>query len=123
MSLLMSPNIPSGNRALLKLIFSGGVPKYADGSGRIEGDAVTLEANATEANFSNKKLGVPGAVIIAAWLSSGKDKGALLTFTFSGDYSSEPVTMETTMTEADFSGKRLGASGGMMVAAFLPKCQ
>jgi hypothetical protein len=31
--------------------------------------------------------------------------------------------METTMTEADFSGKDLGVSGGMMVAAFLPKCQ
>jgi hypothetical protein len=52
------------------------------------------------------------------------DNGALSTFTFSGDWSSsEPVTMETTMTEADFSGKELGVSGGMMVAAFLPKCQ
>jgi hypothetical protein len=51
------------------------------------------------------------------------DNGALLMFTFSGDDSSEPVTMETTMTEADFSGKELGASGGMMIAAFLPKCQ
>jgi hypothetical protein len=52
------------------------------------------------------------------------DNRALSTFTFSGDCSrSEPVTMETTMTEADFSGKELGVSGGMMVAAFLPKCQ
>jgi hypothetical protein len=52
------------------------------------------------------------------------DMGALSTFTFSGDYSSsQPITMETTMTEADFSGKELGVSGGMMVAAFLPKCQ
>jgi hypothetical protein len=50
--------------------------------------------------------------------------GAILKFTFSGDYdSSEPVTMEITMTEADFSEKGLGVSGGMMVAAFLPKCQ
>ena len=49
--------------------------------------------------------------------------GALSTFTFSGDYDSGPFTMETTMTEADFSGKKLGVSGGMMVAAFLPKCQ
>jgi hypothetical protein len=31
----------------------------------------------TEANFSSKKLGVPGAIIISAWLSSGKDKGTL----------------------------------------------
>jgi hypothetical protein len=53
-----------------------------------------------------------------------KDMRALSTFTFSGDYSSsQPVTMETTMTEADFSGKDLGVSGSMMVAAFLPKCQ
>jgi hypothetical protein len=54
-----------------------------------------------------------------------KAKGVLLSmFTFSGDYSSSQfVTMETTMTEADFSGKELGVSGGMMVAAFLPKCQ
>jgi hypothetical protein len=52
------------------------------------------------------------------------DMGALSTFTFSGDdNSSKPVTMETTMTEANFSGKQLGVSGGMMVAAFLPKCQ
>ena len=52
------------------------------------------------------------------------DNRALSTFTFSGDWnSSKPVTMETTMTEADFSGKMLGVSGGMMVAAFLPKCQ
>jgi hypothetical protein len=52
------------------------------------------------------------------------DSGALSTFTFSGDYHySKPFTMETTMTEADFSGKALGASGCMMVAAFLPKCQ
>jgi hypothetical protein len=52
------------------------------------------------------------------------DMRALSTFTFSGDYnSSKPVTMETTITEADFSRKGLGVSGGMLVAAFLPKCQ
>ena len=52
------------------------------------------------------------------------DNGAMSKFTFSGDYSdSKPVTMTTTMTEADFSGKALGVSGSMMVAAFLPKCQ
>jgi hypothetical protein len=52
------------------------------------------------------------------------DNGAMSKFTFSGDYSdSKPVTMTTTMTEADFSGKALGVSGSMMVATFLPKCQ
>ena len=33
------------------------------------------------------------------------------------------VTMESSMTEADISGKMLGASGAMIVAAFLPKCR
>jgi hypothetical protein len=46
--------------------------------------------------------GAGGAVMLAAEV----DNGALSTFTFSGDYSSsKPVTMETTMTEADFSGQ------------------
>ena len=33
------------------------------------------------------------------------------------------VTMESSMTKADISGKMLGASGAMIVAAFLPKCR
>jgi hypothetical protein len=62
-----------------------------------------------------------GIISIAKAISNMR---ALSTFTFSGDCSSsQPVTMETTMTEADFSGKKLCVSGGMMVAAFLPKCQ
>jgi hypothetical protein len=57
-------------------------------------------------------------------LISTQDNGAISKFIFSGDESwSTPVTMETTMTEADFSNKTLGVSGGMLVAAFLPKCQ
>jgi hypothetical protein len=61
---------------------------------------------------------------ITALANAIPDMGALSSFTFSGDYSSsKPVTMETTMTKADYSGKALGVSGGMMVAAFLPKCQ
>ena len=52
--------------------------------------------------------------------------GALEKFTFSGmvgNSEGPPVTIETSMTEADFSGKILGASGGIMLAAFLPKCR
>ena len=48
--------------------------------------------------------------------------GAILKFTFSGNDDSKSVTMETTMAVADFSGKGLGVSGAIMVAAFLPKC-
>jgi Leucine-rich repeat (LRR) protein len=51
-----------------------------------------------------------------------KDNGAMSTFTFSGYSSDEPVTMETSMTEADLSGKGLGSSGAIMLSAFLPKC-
>jgi hypothetical protein len=49
-------------------------------------------------------------------LSAGlKANQTLSKFTFSGDYStSKPATMETSMTVADFSGKSLGVSGGMM---------
>jgi hypothetical protein len=80
----------------------------------------------TELDFSKTPDGhnhAGDAVLIANDISEMR---ALSTFTFSGDYTgnrSKPVTMETTMTEADFSGKGLGASGGMMIAAFLPKCQ
>jgi hypothetical protein len=88
--------------ALLKLIFSGGVPKYSDGSGWIEGDVASLEAGATAVNFSDKKLGVPGAVIIAAWLSSKKDKGA--------------------MTSLSLASNGLGVEGAKIIAAVLPKC-
>ena len=49
---------------------------------------------------------------------------ALVKFTFSGDeYDSKPVTIESSMTEANFSGKLLQASGAIMLAAFLPKCR
>jgi hypothetical protein len=80
-----------------------------------------LSRDETELDFSGQYLGAGDVVLITNDIS---DMRALLTFTFSGDYSSsQPVTMETTMTEADFSGKELCVSGGMMVAAFLPKCQ
>jgi hypothetical protein len=46
-----------------------------------------------------------------------------LQFTFSGDFGySRLVAMEISMTEGDFSGKGLGASGAIMLSAFLQKC-
>jgi hypothetical protein len=59
------------------------------------------------------------------------DNRAISKFTFSGDRIESksvlhdnfvPVTMETSMTEADFSGKNLGNSGAILLSAFLPKC-
>jgi hypothetical protein len=86
-----------------------------------EWEPAVLEVGMTEADFSNKNLGVGGAIIISAWISH-KDKGTLAKLIFSGADSSKSVTMETTMTVADFSEKGLGASGGIMLSAFLPKC-
>jgi hypothetical protein len=48
--------------------------------------------------------------------------GALSQFIFSGDENDNTFTMQTSMTDADFSGQGLGVSGAIMVAAFLPKC-
>jgi hypothetical protein len=58
-------------------------------------------------------------------LSTGlKANQTLSKFTFSGDYiTSKPATMETSMTEMDFSRKDLGVSGATLLSAFLPKCK
>ena len=58
-----------------------------------------------------------GAIALADAI---KNNGALDSITF-GD--KEAATMKTDMTQADLSGKELGASGAIIVAAFLPKCQ
>ena len=51
------------------------------------------------------------------------DMGPLYKLTFCGcdQYGSEgePVTIDTTMTEADFSGKHLSATGAQILAAFM----
>ena len=44
------------------------------------------------------------------------DSGALASMTF-GD--KKPVTINTTMTEADFSGAELGVPGAIILAAWL----
>ena len=57
---------------------------------------------------------------IIALADSVKNNGALETITF-GD--KQAVTMKADMTKANLSGKKLGVSGAIIVAAFLPKCQ
>ena len=95
------------NRTLSALIFGDGM-----------GEPATLEVGMTEADFSNKNLGMGGVIIISAWITH-KDKGAMASFTF-GDR--QAVTMTTTMTEMDFSRKGLGVSEAILISAFLPKC-
>jgi hypothetical protein len=100
---------------------------WADGGRAL---AVGLIGNQmiTELNISNNNLGkkskykndTSGIIAIADAIP---DMGAISQFTFSGDDEySKPVTMEISLTEADFSGKGLGTSGAIMAAAFLPKC-
>jgi hypothetical protein len=53
-----------------------------------------------------------------------KDMGSLSSLTFCGfdeysDREGDAATINTTMTEADFSGKKLGAAGAQILAAFM----
>ena len=52
----------SANGALSKMTFTG------NGDNGDDGDPVTVETGMTEADFSNKKLGPAGAIILAAWI-------------------------------------------------------
>ena len=80
-------------------------------------DALKANLSLTQLNLANNNINRNDAKIIAPAISANR---ALTTITF-GD--NEAVTMNTSMTEADFSGKYLEASGAIIVAAFLPKCQ
>ena len=70
--------------ALAKLIFGGDT--YTTGFGRnkkeITPESATLEVGMTEADLSNKNLGIGGAIIVGAWISH-KDNGALVKFNIS----------------------------------------
>ena len=75
----------------------------------------------TELDMFGKMDGAGDAIMLAAEVDN--DNGAISQFTFNGEFrDSKPVTMETFMVEADFSGKHLGLSGAVMLSAFLPKC-
>jgi hypothetical protein len=85
-----------------------------------DGQAPFIHAGGREQNVVPEGANSSAVIALA---NAIKDMGAMSKFTFSGDSSwSKPVTMETTMTEADFSDKDLGASGAILLAAFLPKC-
>jgi hypothetical protein len=78
------------------------------------------KGNETALDMSGKMTGAADAVMLTAEII---DNRAISQFTFSGDRKhSKPVTIETSMTEADFSGKDLALSGTIMLSAFLPKC-
>jgi hypothetical protein len=74
--------------AILKLIFGG--DKYnaqkscLDDDEWITPEPATLEVGMTEADFSNKRLGAAGAIIISAWISH-KDNGAMTSLNLAGN--------------------------------------
>jgi hypothetical protein len=70
-------------RALSTLIF-GGDTYRRQGERDVTPVPATLQVGMTEADFSNKNLGVGGATIIAAWISH-KDNGALTSLNISSN--------------------------------------
>jgi hypothetical protein len=96
-------------------------------SGKILADALKgnsilteLDISSNYCHYNSSSKDRPG---FAQELAVGiRDSGAMSSFTFNGDHSTYPVTMDTSMTEADFSGKGLGLSGAIMLSAFIPKC-
>ena len=99
---------------------------------------------ATELDLSNKGLGKLDAVVIVVLISEFCEvcklqsrfvscrpaNGSLSKFTWSGEkrprwnsggvwQDAPPVTLDTTMTDADFSNKHLGVSGATILAAFI----
>ena len=68
-------------------------------------------------------VGADVAGVGGCWRLSNSNAGALETISF-GDTQAVTITMKATTTAADFSGKALGVSGAIIVAAFLySKCQ
>jgi hypothetical protein len=95
-------------------------------AGKALGDMLAINTVLTDLDVS-KNVGMPFVLGIADGLSSNS---ALEKFTFGGDLlpsrairSSKPVTLETSMTEADFTGKNLLGLGAIVLGAFLPKCK
>jgi hypothetical protein len=100
-------------------LFAAGTKLLAEA---LEGNQIIteLDMSGNSATWDGQKFGEVSGV--AALTNVIPGMRAISTFTFSGDdEDSEPVTMETSMVEADFSRKGVGVSGAIMVAAFLPK--
>ena len=94
-------------------------------AGRALGDMLAANSVLKELDLSNQGDGHPSndqidAAFAKEFAVGLGANGALEAITF-GD--KQAVTLKTIMTEVDFSGKELGVSGAIIVAAFLVKCQ
>ena len=76
-----------------------------------------FSGNWTELNRSNKRLTAGCALLVA---NEVKNNESLEIITYGDE---QAIVMKTIMTTADLSGKDLGASEAIILAAFLPKCQ
>jgi hypothetical protein len=81
----------------------------------LQGNQAITELNISYNDLAGQDTDTSGIIAIA---NAIPDMGAMSSFTFSGDYQTNPVTMDISMTEADFSGKGLGLSGAIMLSAF-----
>ena len=99
----------------------GGIPSWMDAprKGLKAGDKVDGKT-VLETGSGGSRIRIQDLTGIIAIAGAIPTMGALETITF-GD--KQAATMKTDMTEADLSGKELGASGAIIVAAFLLKCQ
>jgi hypothetical protein len=81
-----------------------------------------LTMDETELDFSSQSLRAGDAVLLA---SDIQDMGSLSKLTFYGGIETwcweegKVVTIDTTMTEADFSRKKLGVAGAQILVAFM----
>jgi hypothetical protein len=109
--------------SLSRLDLSGNNQYFSDSPGFIRPIANALKTNTsiTELNLSNNNLNPEAAKIFSEDM---KDMGSLSKLTFCGNggpmgREGDPVTIDTTMTKADFSGKNLGTAGAQILAAFM----
>jgi hypothetical protein len=121
-------NVLPDMRALSKLIF-GGDPDRVDN----DYEPAILEVGMTEADLSEKDLGVGGAIIISAWLTH-KDNGAISSANLlSNNIGTEQAHILASILkehptlkslcgnqgdemELDMSGKKIGTEGAIMLA-------
>jgi hypothetical protein len=118
---------PSGNRALLTLIFCG------DGEPDEEGAEQWLQTLGTSFEQLGEHFEDPAdesepdiaGMVAKAIVKTGIDSEQnipVLAQQFSAVYFGAVTIMKTDMAVADFRGKSLGESGAIMLSAFLPKC-
>jgi Leucine-rich repeat (LRR) protein len=94
------------------------VSKNGSLDGKVLAEGLMVNDSLSVLNIAHNKLLFTGSKCFAAAVFNHK---ALRKITFSGDDNSYHVTMEASMTEANFLCKKLGRSGAVIIGAFLPK--